>query len=112
MSSMNELVPAATRVSYIQPQYLSDNRQMQQYQPVQQQPSKSDSFQSSSLVSVTNDTEKKCSIMMLASGILIGLVVCGVPLAIMATLYAQTGNNSTGSANTGSSGGNMSGSFL
>ncbi|CAF5100343.1 unnamed protein product, partial [Rotaria sp. Silwood1] len=105
MSSMNELVPASTRVSYIQPQYLSDDRQMQQYQPVKQQPSKSDSFQSSSLVSVTNDTEKKCSIMMLASGILIGLVVCGVPLAIMATLYAQTEstNTTSGTSNTASS---------
>ena len=32
---------------------------------------------------------KKCILMTLGMGLLIGLIVCGIPLAVMTTLYLQ-----------------------
>ncbi|CAF0756178.1 unnamed protein product [Rotaria sordida] len=102
MSSNNELLPASTRVSYIQPQYLSDDRQMQQYQQMRQQPRKTDPFQSLPSVDVKNNSVQQRTIMMIVAGTLVGLVVCGVPLAVISSLYVQTKNNSNGTTNTAS----------
>ena len=36
-----------------------------------------------------SESKKKCILVTLAMGLLIGLIVCGIPLAVMTTLYLE-----------------------
>ncbi|CAF2702749.1 unnamed protein product [Rotaria sp. Silwood2] len=108
MPIINEATPLSARISSIQPQYSYDERKMLPYQqPKQAWPS--DSLQSNSSIDVKQGPPQNFVAMFIV-GTLGGLIVCGVPLAVMTTLYVQgeAANNTSGTSNTGLSAGTSS----
>ncbi|CAF1181130.1 unnamed protein product [Rotaria magnacalcarata] len=101
---VSELMPVSRSTSSMQAPYGYDDRQMQSYRPILQQAWEPNVPQSNSYATVKTNSVNNCTRKMLVMGILIGVVICGVPLGVLTTLYIQgkTGNSS-GSSNSGSS---------
>ncbi|CAF4120057.1 unnamed protein product [Rotaria sordida] len=113
MPIISEITPLSARASSIQPQYSYDEHKLLQHQQPNRQAWTSDNLQSNLSTGVTQGSTKNFAVMFMV-GTLIGLVICGVPLAVMTTLYVQAkaANNTSGTSSSGLSGRNIFVLFL